>query len=344
MRTNRQLIGLPLINIKDGKTLGQIKRIVVDPHSKCVNGFIVATGKLLKENKAITLDNIYSIGDDAVTTRDETALLKVGQIPAIKEHHKNNITIKGKTILSERGNLIGTVSEYSINTESGTIEALIATGKPIKRSQRHSLTIPSDHVLTIGQDAVIVAETVANTVRKQKSRQPKAPGSAADKPNPRRALWDRFRRSLGSVVTPRVSESQQDVGTEREPAHPAKSEAKPVQSRPVAPDVRAPEKPASPDQDENSPAERVNSITVPSDAASSSETVPAPYQKLILGRKVARNVTDGQRKLIIRQGEEVTETVLAEAKEAKCMYSLFLAVANREVQDRLNSLKDYLNP
>jgi uncharacterized protein YrrD len=152
LKRSREVMGLPVIELREGKSLGRVHGLLVNPAGRCVAALEVGERSLLKTKcELVTYDLIRSIGTDAVTLHGFTA----GTAPC--EPTPDTLTEKkltGSRVVTADGTLVGTVEDFTFVEASGAIAELAVTVEKAK----HNLLLPVETVENFGKDFIIVRE------------------------------------------------------------------------------------------------------------------------------------------------------------------------------------------
>ncbi len=162
---SKDLIGLPLISIATADELGTVGEIVVNPGQKVVE-FLLLERKENDEYTGIPFSQIKGIGDYAVTVKNKNVMIDVMKVGLLKEMIERDINLIGARIISDQGKLLGQVTEYSLELESGKLKDLY-----FENQDKKEATIEADSVVTIGKERIIVSEQ-EKEVTVQKKTQP----------------------------------------------------------------------------------------------------------------------------------------------------------------------------
>ncbi len=116
----KELGGRAVVDVDAAEKLGRIDRIVLDPESRRVAGFVIARGSgIFNNDKDILLSAscVHAVGPDAVTVRrtstsDSDAALS--GLPRVSD-------ITGRKVVSDTGKLLGTVDDVLIDESDGRI-------------------------------------------------------------------------------------------------------------------------------------------------------------------------------------------------------------------------------
>lgn len=174
MRSKR-LPGLPVLCITSGEQLGRIRHPIVDPHTRRVAAFVVSSGAF-KGGKLLPMDAVHALGTDAVTVRRPEALLSFKDEQAAPLVQGERIKLLGASIITVRGQFVGSVQDFEVDDE-GQINHLYVTRSFWNSISGTQLVVPKEMLVTMGPDALIVAEEVLALTRPKDSR-------AADEPEP----------------------------------------------------------------------------------------------------------------------------------------------------------------
>lgn len=213
MTESRWLSRMPVYDIAKGRVVGRIHRLIVDADSRKVVGLLLAT-RLGREPRCLPFRHVHAIGEHAVTVRGTDAIVPLSELPDMEETLRAQRRIYNSPILTEGGAFIGDVDEFTINTESGRLEAMLVSGGLIRDMFRGQAALPSHLIVAIGEDATIVKDIAVTYLKeRQQSQRETRDGGAARRPaETAQPSWaSRLRRALDR----RRDESS---GHDREPA------------------------------------------------------------------------------------------------------------------------------
>ena len=181
MKKSQEIIGLPVFSIVDGKKIGQVKDLVINPEEGKLDFILVSNGSWYVGARVLPYKAVMGIGEHAVTTESENLLSNIGDTSSgyrmfaydtssASNLLQRNIEIKGNRVLTNKGNLIGVISEYEVDEISGKIIRL-----EYKTAQDESKIdiVEAADVLTYGADVIVVRE-------KQDSPHPGNPSESED--------------------------------------------------------------------------------------------------------------------------------------------------------------------
>src|SRR5690606_19950590 len=122
MRT-RKLMGIPVLHIQAAVQLGRVCGFCVDPDSRRVAALLVKTKGLKWGRRVLAVSDVFGLGSDAVTVRDAECLKKLKDAEGVRELFRNGVDVLQTDAITERGDCIGVVDDFSIN-QTGQITEL----------------------------------------------------------------------------------------------------------------------------------------------------------------------------------------------------------------------------
>lgn len=119
MRKALDIVGLPILSLASGRTLGVVRDLICDAGGRTL-GVVTQEAGWLKEGMYIPFQAIYSVGEDFLTVHDEHAhslhlLRDLDSILLMTGKQK----LKGKLVITEQGERLGTIEDvyFSQNWE-----------------------------------------------------------------------------------------------------------------------------------------------------------------------------------------------------------------------------------
>jgi uncharacterized protein YrrD len=156
--------GMAAIDLTTGKKVGTIEDFYFEPTSNAIRGLLIKTGLLSR--RVLLSSAINAIGQDAVTFNDESNLIK---------EHDDQLSgasagrgLFAYRVLSEGGNVVGTVGNVIINISTPTatlIEAFELSGSILQRFNKRVASFSANQVARYGHDVLVIPDGVAQSLR-----------------------------------------------------------------------------------------------------------------------------------------------------------------------------------
>ena len=148
--------GLPVITIAEGKQVGKIDDMVIDPEHKAVSWLRLHSGGMLGgERLWVSVAAVHGVGEDAVTINAEADARAPADAPEALALVKAKRGIIGNKVITENGERVGEVRDFEVDPTTFALTSLSVP--PGMNVVGDILMIPGDKVLTIGEDMIVVA-------------------------------------------------------------------------------------------------------------------------------------------------------------------------------------------
>lgn len=210
MKKSQEIIGLPVFSIIDGAKIGQVKDLVINPEEGKVDFILVSNSNWYAGAKVLPFKDVVGIGEHAVTTESEAMLLILDESEEAKSLLDRNIQIKGTRVLTNKGNLIGVISEFEVDTETGSLSKL--EYKTAQDEMKLDI-IEAEDVLTYGSEVVVVREKDSSYVKKAVPEEKVSPGEKPDVTSEGAAFFRERQRAflLGKKVIQDVKDNKGEI-------------------------------------------------------------------------------------------------------------------------------------
>jgi sporulation protein YlmC with PRC-barrel domain len=150
--------GLPVITMAEGKQVGKIDDLVVDPERKAVSWLRLHSGGMALlggERLWVRAEAVHGVGEHAITINAEADAVSPADAPEALAMVKTKRGIIGNKVITENGERLGEVRDFEFNPDTFALTSLSVP--PGMNVVGDILTIAGDQVLTIGEDVIVVA-------------------------------------------------------------------------------------------------------------------------------------------------------------------------------------------
>ena len=147
--------GLPVITMAEGKQVGKIDDLIIDPERKAVSWLRLHTGGLLGGELWVPVAAVHGVGEDAVTINAEADARAPSDAPEALALVKAKRGVIGNIVITENGERVGEVRDFEFDPATFALTSLSVP--PGMNVVGDVLMISGDKVLTIGKDMIVVA-------------------------------------------------------------------------------------------------------------------------------------------------------------------------------------------
>lgn len=155
MRKSQEVIGLSIIYLQTGKKLGTVCDLLFDERQQ-LRGVVLEEGGLFKRQKFIPINDVVSIGKDAVVVDNEQ--------PSPNPQNENWMglytgqkKLKGRTILTNSGYEMGFVENVYFLEEVGTLIGYELSDGLINDIREGRKWLKATQPLVWGEDVLIAS-------------------------------------------------------------------------------------------------------------------------------------------------------------------------------------------
>ncbi len=162
--TTNLVPGMAVVNLEDGTMVGEIDRVFLDPERQEIVGFSIRHGSGFFGSKCdglIDVSDVHAVGADAITIGSAAAVRSLLALTERKDRLIDLDDLLARSVISTGGTEIGRVIGIRFGLDSYRLAGLDVS--PGFFPEQHS--IPADMVVHIGDELVIVDDTVTNSAR-----------------------------------------------------------------------------------------------------------------------------------------------------------------------------------
>lgn len=152
MRCIRDIIGLPILNIKNGDQVGWVKDVVFNQDKDLVTGFILEGGHFFNANKGIPRHAIISVGKNALTVSN----ISFEEILGLKWSQKI-----GNKVYTKGGDVKGTIEDVFLDDKAENIVGFEISDGLFADLMEGREAIFKEHIMVDVKDILIVDDQVS---------------------------------------------------------------------------------------------------------------------------------------------------------------------------------------
>ncbi|MDP4181735.1 MAG: PRC-barrel domain-containing protein [Bacillota bacterium] len=123
MERYSEVVGLPVICVDNGKKIGIVSELIFYPKQKKLMAIVLERTGCQLRKKAILLEDVINIGNDAVIVNDCSCAKKMNELEECRDL-KDKENLVGLRIYSKSGEDYGTVKDILFDFKTGMIEGL----------------------------------------------------------------------------------------------------------------------------------------------------------------------------------------------------------------------------
>lgn len=168
MRNSRKMQSMPVVSLEDGSQVGKVKNLLLDAAGKKVAGLVLDQKGLFKDSRVVPFDQIQNIGEHAITIDKSTRAERFANLPHLAKLMKEQVHLIGTQVITEDGNVLGTVEEYYFDSCTGKITLLLlGGGNFVGNLLKGRAGLPASALVTLGKSTVIARRGAEELLEKE---------------------------------------------------------------------------------------------------------------------------------------------------------------------------------
>jgi Uncharacterized protein conserved in bacteria len=153
MQKFKNVVGLPVVCIENGKKVGRVGDIIFSSENKGVQALVLEKKGAEFCRKAIAVEDIVNLGDDAVIVNDVTCIKKIK-----KRDMRNSKGLHGLHIYTKDGRDLGVVKDIIFDYKNAVIEAFEISDGIISDVFTGRRIVPLFGKVEFGEDSILISD------------------------------------------------------------------------------------------------------------------------------------------------------------------------------------------
>ncbi len=145
-----EIKGMQVVTLNEGRSMGSIQRVYLNPVKKQVSGLVVREAGLGGQESWIDIKDVDKVGEDVLF------ISRAGACKAKSPVGRSLKDLQGMQVTSRDGKILGTLVDVEIGDEWKIIELELSDKRMLKIDARHTI---------FGQDAIMVPAGAIGQVR-----------------------------------------------------------------------------------------------------------------------------------------------------------------------------------
>lgn len=162
-----KIIGLPVLNL-NGKTIGIVKDVIINPENGKFLGFILVP-KIFGKKIFVLMNNIKNINATKIIVKNKNKLYSFDDLnKTIKNVLQKAIKIKNNEVKTQSGDTLGKVRDFEIDLTYNILSKIFVSGGILKDLIRGELIISKNQIISISQKMIIVKDIIIRSKKTYK--------------------------------------------------------------------------------------------------------------------------------------------------------------------------------
>ena len=167
MRKGKNIVGQSVVSYSDGRKLDSVKDVLLGETNTSIVALLVDEGGLLSSSRVVPMEEVHSFGRDAVVITGSEAVVSASADPEVKAIINRNDKLLGKRVMTNTGDLLGTISDMYFQERTGQIAGFEVSGGVLGDIARGTSYLALEEIENIGPDVIFVRPEVSDKLEGQ---------------------------------------------------------------------------------------------------------------------------------------------------------------------------------
>lgn len=167
MRKGKNVVGQSVVSYNDGRKLESVKDVLLGETNTSIVALLVDEGGLLSSSRVVPMEAVHSFGRDAVVITGSEAVVSASADPEVKAIVNRNDKLLGKRVMTNTGDLLGTISDMYFQERTGQIAGFEVSGGILGDIARGTSYLALEEIENIGPDVIFVRPEVSDKLEGQ---------------------------------------------------------------------------------------------------------------------------------------------------------------------------------
>ncbi len=325
---SKRIRGFPVISLEDGSMEGRVQDLVIDPEQKKVEGFLIGEKGFLKgRHRFIDFNDVHSVGSDAVTIkeRDTESPEILPNLELLKDY-----SIIGKSLISNEGNYIAKILDFTFSTQTGRIISLMLHDIKGREPIDMDVFLTIDGILNLGKNYIIADSNFTHyLVEESRKQEPLLEMKEGEAPT---ASPDDQEHGEGDFSG---TQEENNAHPEDEPDE----ETRDYQEN----DAREQEAPPYDGYEKLKETWSRVEAEVSRGSQQLARESKERMKQYVRNKKASYSVWDSQGSALARKGEIISDDIIEKAEAQGKISQLFFSVVSEEIEESLNVIGDKIS-
>ncbi|MBQ9180907.1 hypothetical protein IJ135_02320 [Candidatus Saccharibacteria bacterium] len=155
---NSNLIGTPILSVQTADVIGLLAGSIVDPDTLKILGFFISGGLVDPESNILVTSSIREYSKEGMVIDSIEELVAADDIIKIKKVIDLNFHLLGLKVETKKGSRLGRVMDYTVTSDTFSVQQIIVKRPTLKSFIDPELTIPRSEIIEITDFKVIVRD------------------------------------------------------------------------------------------------------------------------------------------------------------------------------------------
>jgi len=167
MRKGKNVIGQSVVSFDEGRKIDSVKDLLIGEMNDAIVALLVDEGGLMSSSRVVPIESVQSFGRDAVVITTAQSAVSASSDPEVKAIMNRKEQLLGKRVLTDTGDLLGSISDLYFEEGTGRIQGFEVSGGMLGDIARGSSYLAVDEIERLGPDVIFVRPQIGENLENQ---------------------------------------------------------------------------------------------------------------------------------------------------------------------------------
>jgi uncharacterized protein YrrD len=156
MRKGKNVVGQSVVSFDEGRKIESVKDLLIGEANDTIVALLVDEGGVMSSSRVVPIGAVQSFGRDAVVIKSAQFVTSASSDPEVKAIMNRKEQLLGKRVLTDTGDLMGSISDMYFEERTGRIQGFEVSGGMLGDIARGTSYLAVDEIERLGPDVIFV--------------------------------------------------------------------------------------------------------------------------------------------------------------------------------------------
>jgi uncharacterized protein YrrD len=167
MRKGKNVVGQSVVTFDEGRKIDSVKDLLIGEANDSIVALLVDEGGVMSSSRVVPIGAVQSFGRDAVVITSAQFVTSASSDPEVKAIMNRKEQLLGKRVLTDTGDLMGSISDMYFEEETGRIQGFEVSGGMLGDIARGTSYLAVDEIERLGPDVIFVRPETGESLENQ---------------------------------------------------------------------------------------------------------------------------------------------------------------------------------
>jgi uncharacterized protein YrrD len=167
MRKGKNVVGQSVVTFDEGRKIDSVKDLLIGESNDSIVALLVDEGGVMSSSRVVPIGAVQSFGRDTVVITSAQFVTSASSDPEVKAIMNRKEHLLGKRVLTDTGDLMGSISDVYFEESTGRIQGFEVSGGMLGDIARGTSYLAVDEIERLGPDVIFVRPETGENLENQ---------------------------------------------------------------------------------------------------------------------------------------------------------------------------------